>query len=101
MVGWRLRLEAYSLAVPYAGVVRILDPNGVLLAVGTATLEEDYEAASWKGEVTVLDGTGVAGKALVVELEIGELRSRAQLIPERVAGDDAISSVVGLGPAPF
>jgi hypothetical protein len=87
--------------VPYSGAVRILDPNGVLLAVGTAELEEDPEAASWKGELTVLDGTGVAGKALVVELEIDERRSRAQLIPERVAGINAISNVVGLGPAPF
>ena len=87
--------------MPYSGAVRILDPNGVLLAVGTAALEDDPEAATWKGELTVLDGTGVAGKALVVELEIGDLRSRAQLIPERVAGDNAISSVVGLGPAPF
>jgi hypothetical protein len=87
--------------VPYTGPVRILDPNGVLLAVGTAELENDPDTASWKGELTVLDGTGVARKALVVELEVDSRRSRAQLIPERVAGDNAVSNVVGLGPAPF
>ena len=88
-------------AVPYTGPVRILDPNGVLLAVGTAELEDDPEAASWKGELTVLDGTGVAGKALVVSLEFDGQRLRAQLIPERVAGDNAISNVVGLSDSPF
>jgi hypothetical protein len=43
----------------------------------------------------------VAGKALVVELEIpGDGRGRAQLTPTGLNGDTAISEVVSLGP-PF
>jgi hypothetical protein len=56
----------------------------------------------WKGTLETLLGTAVAGKALVVELEIpGGGRGRAQLTPNGVNGDRAISEVVSLGPLFF
>ena len=55
----------------------------------------------WKGTLETLLGTAVAGKALVVELEIpGDGKGRAQLTPNGVNGDRAVSEVVSLGP-PF
>jgi hypothetical protein len=59
---------------------------------------DDEEAGTWTGTLTVLDDTGVAGKALVVELTMGSQIGKAQLIPERVEGEFAISRVVGLAP---
>lgn len=78
----------------YSGPVRI-ELNGALLTVGSADVIDD-ENGGWGGLLSVIDGTGVAGKALVVDLVMGEHRARAQLIPERVEGDLAISRVVGL-----
>jgi len=76
--------------------------DGILLTTGSATLETDLEMGNWKGSLATLNGTGVAGKALVVDLEIpGDGRGRAQLTPGGVTGDTAISAVVGLGPQPF
>jgi hypothetical protein len=85
----------------YTGLVRILESTGVLLTVGEAELAHDPESGSWKGTVSVLDGAAVAGKALVVKLEIGDRRGDAQLKPLRVDRDTAVSAVYGLGPAPF
>jgi hypothetical protein len=79
----------------YSGPVRIT-LDGVLLTVGTVEVADDEEAGTWTGTLTVLDDTGVAGKALVVELVMGDQIGRAQLIPERVEGEFAISRVVGL-----
>ena len=84
----------------YSGPVRIIDTNGFLLTVGTAEIVDDPELGAWSGRLEVLDGTGVAGKALVVDLEVDGHRGRAQLIPESTRGDMAISAVVGLGPIP-
>lgn len=84
----------------YSGLVRILDTTGTILTVGTATLEEDPGAGTWTGRLEVIAGTGVAGKALVVDLEVDGRRGRAQLIPATVRGDTAVSTVVGLGPVP-
>ena len=62
----------------------------------------DPAQASWNGSLETLRGTAVAGKALVVELEIpnGD-RGRAQLVPLGETGDRSTSSVTGLGAAPF
>ncbi len=85
----------------FEGPVRVFGGDGILLTTGSATLEHDPGMGNWRGRLATLNGTGVAGKALVVELEIpGQGRGRAQLVPERVEGDLAISDVVGLGP-PF
>jgi hypothetical protein len=81
----------------YSGPVRIT-LDGVLLTVGTVEVADDEEVGTWTGTLTVLDDTGVAGKALVVELVMGDQIGRAQLIPERVEGEFAISRVVGLAP---
>jgi hypothetical protein len=83
--------------------VRVLGgDDGILLTTGSATLAADHDMGSWKGTVETLKGTAVAGKALVVELEIpGNGRGRAQLTPDGVNGEKAISQVVGLGPQFF
>jgi len=85
----------------YSGPARILDTNGYLLTVGTVDVDVDEELGTWRGTVEVLPGTGVAGKALVVDLEMNGHRGRAQLIPIDDSGDTAHSRVVGLGPSPF
>jgi hypothetical protein len=49
-----------------------------------------------------LRGTAVAGKALVVALEIPESgKGKAQLTPIGENGEMSVSAVVGLGPQPF
>jgi hypothetical protein len=86
----------------YSGPVRILGSDGILLTTGAAALESDPEAGNWKGVLATLRGSAVAGKALVVEIEIpdGE-RGRAQLTPHGDNGEKATSAVVGLGSQPF
>lgn len=86
----------------YTGPVRIMGSDGVLLTTGAAALETDHVMGSWKGVVQTLRGTAVAGKALVVELEIpGGGRGRAQLTPQGEVGEKATSAVTGLGNPPF
>lgn len=87
----------------YRGPVRILGSDGVFLTTGSAELEEDPEMGSWKGMLQTLRGTAVAGKALVVELEIpGGDRGRAQLTPVGESEDRYYSKVTGLaGNWPF
>jgi hypothetical protein len=85
----------------YSGPIRILDITGNLLAIGVGTLEEDPENHSWRGVLELMSGTGVAGKALVVDLEADGRRGRAQLLPTDNKGEAAHSRVVGLGPQPF
>jgi hypothetical protein len=85
----------------YSGPIRILDITGNLLAIGVANLEEDPENHSWRGVLELMSGTGVAGKALVVDLEADGRRGRAQLLPTDNKGDTAHSRVVGLGPQFF
>ena len=85
----------------YQGLVRILDDNGVLLAVGMADLAYDPEDDNWSGQLEFMAGTGVAGKALVVQLEVDGRRGRGQLKPLDNEGTSAHSAVVGLGPRPF
>lgn len=82
----------------YSGPVRICDTKGSLLTVGTIEIDTDAEQGTWVGTLSVLDGTGVAGKALVVDLIMGDQKGRAQLIPESVDGDMATSRVIGLAP---
>ena len=91
------------MADSYTGPIRILGgDDGIFLTTGAASLETDEEMGNWKGLVQTLRGTGVAGKALVVELEIPDGGSgRAQLTPAGEAGEKATSRVVGLGAAPF
>jgi hypothetical protein len=86
----------------YEGPVKIMGDDGVLLTTGQAALETDTELGNWKGVVQTLRGTGVAGKALVVELQIPDGgRGRAQLTPLGEVGDRAQSTVTGFGAAPF
>jgi hypothetical protein len=86
----------------FQGPVRVLGADGILLTTGLASLETDPEMGGWRGTLETLRGTGVAGKALVVELEIpGNGKGRAQLTPHGENGDKAISQVVSLGPAFF
>ena len=86
----------------YTGPVRIMGGDGILLTTGAAALEVDEELGNWKGLVQTLRGTGVAGKALVVEIEIPEAGTgRAQLTPAGEVGEKATSRVVGLGDPPF
>lgn len=90
------------MADTYEGPVRIRDGSGILLTTGQALLETDPEMKSWKGIVQTLNGTAVAGKALVVEIEIPDGGvGRAQLTPLRVVDDRAQSTVTGLGTQPF
>lgn len=90
------------MAETYSGPVRIRGGDGILLTTGSAALETDTEMANWKGLVQTLRGTAVAGKALVVEIEIPDGgRSRAQLIPLGDNGEMATSTVTGLGRRPF
>jgi hypothetical protein len=89
------------MAESFSGPVRVLGDDGILLTTGSATLVTDDEMGGWRGTLETLRGTAVAGKALVVELEIpGDGRGRAQLTPTGLNGDRAISEVVSLGP-PF
>jgi hypothetical protein len=86
----------------YSGPIRISGGDGILLTTGAATLETDHDMGGWKGLVQTLRGTGVAGKALVVEIEIPDGgRGRAQLTPVGEEGEKATSSIVGLGRQPF
>jgi hypothetical protein len=86
----------------YEGPVKIMGDDGVLLTTGQAALEVDTELGNWKGVVQTLRGTGVAGKALVVELQIPDGgRGRAQLTPLGEVGDRAQSTVTGFGAPPF
>jgi len=90
------------MADSFTGPVRILGGDGILLTTGAATLESDPDAGNWKGALATLQGTAVAGKALVVEIEIpGGAKGRAQLTPQSEVGENATSAVVGLGDQPF
>lgn len=90
------------MADSYEGPVRIMGGDGVLLTTGAAALETDTELGNWTGVVQTLRGTAVAGKALVVEIEIPDGgRARAQLTPLRVIDDRAQSTVTGFGNPPF
>jgi hypothetical protein len=89
------------MADAFQGQVRILDDNGVIQAVGLADLAFDPEADNWSGRLEFMAGTGVAGKALVVQLDIDGHRGRGQLNPLDNQGTTAHSAVVGLGPQPF
>jgi hypothetical protein len=86
----------------YEGPVRVLGSDGVLLTTGVAALESNPEMGNWVGLLQTLRGTAVAGKALIVEIEIPEGdKSRAQLTPTGEVGERASSNVVGLGARPF
>lgn len=86
----------------YEGPVRIMGGDGILLTTGQAVLENDENLGNWTGVVQTLRGTAVAGKALIVELEIPEGgRGRAQLTPLRTVEDRAQSTVTGFGTPPF
>ncbi|MEX1125641.1 MAG: hypothetical protein WD895_07915 [Acidimicrobiia bacterium] len=90
------------MADSYSGPVRVLGGDGILLTTGMANLETDPEMGNWRGFLETLRGTGVAGKALVVELEIpGGSKGRAQLTPIGETGDRASSALVGLSAQPF
>ncbi len=82
----------------FQGPVRVLGSDGILLTTGMVDLETDPDMGGWKGTLETLRGTAVAGKALVVDLEVpGNGRGRAQLTPEGTNGEKAISEVTSLG----
>lgn len=82
----------------YQGGVKILGSDGILLTTGAVSLETDPEHGNWKGVLQTLTGTAVAGKALVVTLVTPEgKRGNAQLIPANEVGDQALSTVTGIG----
>jgi hypothetical protein len=82
----------------YRGPVRIIGSDGVLLTTGQADIAPDEANGSWRGSVTTLKGTAVAGKALVVDIEVPtDGRGRAQLVPDGETGEHAVSFVTGLG----
>jgi len=90
------------MADSYEGPIRISGGDGILLTTGQAALKTDPDMGSWSGIVQTLRGTAVAGKALVVELEIPDGgKGRAQLTPHVEVGDRAQSRVAGLGSPPF
>ncbi len=90
------------MADSYEGPVRIMGGDGILLGTGAAALETDTEHGNWKGIVQTLRGTAVAGKALIVELEIPHGgKARAQLTPLRNIDDRSQSTVTGFGTPPF
>lgn len=91
------------MADSYEGPVRIMGgDDGILLTTGQVALELDADLASWRGVLQTLRGTGVAGKALIVNLQIPNGGSgRAQLTPLGEVGDRAQSTVTGLGDPPF
>ena len=90
------------MADSYEGPIRIMGGDGILLTTGQAALETEPDMGNWTGVVQTLKGSAVAGKALLVELEIPEGgRGRAQLTPLREVEDHAQSTVTGLGPKPF
>lgn len=90
------------MADSYEGPVRIMGGDGILLTTGQANLQTDTELGNWKGVLQTLRGTAVAGKALVVEIEIPEAgRARAQLTPLRTVDEWAQSTVTGFGEPPF
>ncbi|MGD2101998.1 MAG: hypothetical protein PVG83_07155 [Acidimicrobiia bacterium] len=82
--------------------MRISGGDGILLTTGQAALQIDPEMGTWTGIVQTLRGTAVAGKALIVDLEIPDGGTgRAQLTPHAVVGDRAQSRVSGLSAPPF
>lgn len=86
----------------YSGPVRILDMNRFLLTVGSADLESDSDTQSWGGMLRVLPGTGVAGKALQVMIQLpGGEPAEAVLDPLPDSSGVAFSEVAGVGPRPF
>lgn len=86
----------------YSGPVRILDPDGVLLTVGSAELQRFPDRGTWGGIMRVIANTGVAGKALKVKIEIPDGGTGdAALDPQPEANGIAFSEVAGIGPAPF
>lgn len=90
------------MADTYQGPVRIFGEDGILLTGGVASLESDPDMGNWRGVVQTLNGTAVAGKALVAYIETAEgRRGRAQLVPQGVVGEKATSTVTGLGEQPF
>lgn len=90
------------MADTYEGPVRIYGDDGILLTGGVAALESDPDLGNWRGVVQTLNGTAVAGKALVAYLETNDgRRGRAQLVPQGVVGEKATSAVTGLGDQPF
>lgn len=90
------------MADSYQGPVRVYGNDGVLLTTGKAALELDAGMGNWRGVLQVLRGTAVAGKALVVSIEVPEGgRGLAQLTPMGEIGEFASAGVSGLGPQPF
>ena len=90
------------MADSYEGPIKIMGGDGILLTTGQANLEMDEEHGSWRGVVQTLAGTAVAGKALIVQLQIPDGgRAKAQLTPLRRVEEWAQSTVTGLGAPPF
>lgn len=89
----------------YQGVLRVLDPNGFLLDVGSGDLAvTDREAGSWRGTITVFTGSCLCSKSITALVEVDDgRRALAQVGPEvDGTGSELVSlKVVGLEPPPF
>lgn len=89
----------------YQGTLRVMDPNGFLLDIGTSDLRIDDPARrTWDGELTVSRGSCLDRKSLTAMVETSTgLRSLAQISPapgsER--GPFIKMNVAGLGQPPF
>ena len=90
------------MANSYDGPVRVHGSDGVLLTIGSASLETEPERGAWTGAIQTLRGTAIAGKALVVFIETSDgKRAVAQLTPMGDIGEYATSGVAGVGEGPF
>ncbi len=58
--------------VGYEGLIRVLDPSGVLLDIGPGKLfSVDGRPGHWEGAVEVSRGSSIVGKALQVLIDTG------------------------------
>ena len=89
----------------YQGILRVMDPNGFLLDIGSAGLQIiDSARRTWGGELTVSRGSCLDKKSLTTLVETTDgTRSLAQIGPTDRAdpGRFVKMDVVGLGEAPF
>ena len=89
----------------YQGILRVMDPNGFLLDIGSSALRiNDPGRRTWEGELTVSKGSCLDRKSLTALVETSDgVRSLAQISPATGSegGPFIKMSVAGLGEAPF
>lgn len=89
----------------YRGTLRVMDPNGFLLDIGSSELLiDDHERRTWAGKLTVSKGSCIDRKSLTALVETANgIRALAQISPAADAdrGRFIRMRVKGLGQAPF